>query len=543
MKITEIDIKNFGKLHQVRLRFYSGINVIYGENESGKSTMHHFLTGMMFGMEKQRGKSGRNDSYQQYEPWNSGSFYTGAMRFETGNKSFLLERNFYHKEKTARLVNERDGEELSVEYGDLEMLLGGLKKSTYENTYCIGQDNMETGKEFAGILQNYFVNASHTGDGDINLTGARKKLRMKEKELERRYRSEQKERESILSKLQLETDIVEKDVRQLENQLERLKKEGYVPEPSWMLTDDIPDENERNQMEEYLKEEREHREEMGYRRKREGFSAATVLLAAAFIIQAMGYSPVKGGWLLILLLVLLAAGILATVWYGRKEHILRLLRREEKQKEQAIIDPAEQKEKEARTRRQAVARTLNAQLMEKQASLSNLLAEKADYQQESPRELEIKQQTEACQLALRTLQDLSEHVYEDTREHLEGEISRILSSVSCGSYDRITLDEQMNLVACQGSRKLYPWQLSHGTMEQMYFALRLGAGRFFTQEESMPVLLDEVFSSFDETRLEETLRWLSRQPEQIFLFTCEKREMELLEKNQIPYGKIIMRNI
>lgn len=543
MKITEINIKNFGKLHQVQLRFYSGINVIYGENESGKSTMHHFLTGMMFGMEKQRGKSGRNDSYQQYEPWNSSSFYTGAMRFETGNKNFLLERNFYHKEKTARLVSQQDGEELSVEHGDLEMLLGGMKKSTYENTYCIGQDSMETGKEFAGILQNYFVNASHTGDGDINLTGAQKKLKLKEKELERRYRSEQKERESILEKLQLEAGIVEKDVRQLETQMEGLKKEGYVPEPSWMLSDDIPDENERNQMEEYLKEEREHREETRYRRKREYFSIATVVLAAASIVQSTGYSPVKSVGLLILLLVLMAAGILGTIWYGRKEYALRMLRRKEKQEGQAGIDPQEQKEKEARTRRQAVARTLNAQLMEKQASLTNLLEEKAEYQLESPKELELKQQIEACQLALRTLLDISEHVYEDTREHLEGEISSILSSVTGGTYDRITLDEQMNLVACQGSRKLYPWQLSHGTMEQMYLALRLGAGRFFTQEESLPVLLDEVFSSFDETRLEDTLQWLSRQPEQIFLFTCQKREMELLEKNGIPYGKIVLRNI
>lgn len=543
MKITEIDIKNFGKLHQVHLRFFSGINVICGENESGKSTMHHFLTGMMFGMEKQRGKSGRNDSYQQYEPWNSNSFYTGAMRFETGNKSFLLERNFYHKEKTARLVSEQDKEELSVEHGDLEMLLGGMKKSTYENTYCIGQDSMETGKEFAGILQNYFVNASHTGDGDINLTGARKKLKLKEKELERRYRSEQKERESILAKLQLESDIVEKDVRQLEAQLEGLKKEGYIPEPAWMLSDDIPDENEKNQMEEYLKEEREHREEMRYRRKREGFSIAAMLLAAASIIQAAGYGPVKGIWLLILLLLMMAAGILAAIWYGRKEHALRMHRRKEEQEGREVIDPAEQREKEARTKRQAVARTLTAQLMEKQASLSNLLEEKEDYQQESPKELELKQQTEACRLALRTLQEISEHVYEDTREHLEGEISRILSSVTAGSYDRITLDEQMNLVACQGSRRLYPWQLSHGTMEQMYLALRLGAGRFFTQEESLPVLLDEVFTSFDEARLEDTLRWLSRQPEQIFLFTCQKREMELLEKNGIPYGKIILRNI
>ena len=202
MKITELQINNFGKLHQKKINPQPGLNIVYGDNESGKSTLHQFITGMMFGMEKQRGKSGKNDSYQQYEPWNSSSYYTGSMRFQVAGKDFMIERNFYHKEKTASLRNEQDGEELSVSHGDMEMLLGGMKKSTYENTYCIRQAAVETGKEFSGILQNYFVNATHTGDGDINLTGAREKLKAKQKELERIYRKAWEERKSACEKLQ-----------------------------------------------------------------------------------------------------------------------------------------------------------------------------------------------------------------------------------------------------------------------------------------------------------------------------------------------------
>lgn len=75
MKITEIQIKNFGKLHNINMRPLPGLNVIYGENETGKSTMQRFITSMLFGLEKQRGKSGKNDHYQKYEPWNSNSFF------------------------------------------------------------------------------------------------------------------------------------------------------------------------------------------------------------------------------------------------------------------------------------------------------------------------------------------------------------------------------------------------------------------------------------------------------------------------------------
>ena len=119
-------------------------------------------------------------------------------------------------------------------------------------------------------------------------------------------------------------------------------------------------------------------------------------------------------------------------------------------------------------------------------------------------------------------------------------MSKILYSLTGGMYERITLDDDMNLVVYQEGRNLYPWQLSRGTMEQMYLALRLGAGRFFTQEETLPILLDEAFASFDEKRLESTLKWLAKQPEQIFLFTCQKREQEMLERSGIPYGKILL---
>ena len=56
----------------------------------------------------------------------------------------------------------------------------------------------------------------------------------------------------------------------------------------------------------------------------------------------------------------------------------------------------------------------------------------------------------------------------------------------------------------------------------------------------MPILMDEVFAAFDDKRLEAAMQWLGRQKGQIFLFTCQKREMEVLEKNKIPYGKIVL---
>ena len=77
---------------------------------------------------KGRGRSAVTDAYSQYEPWHAPSFYAGALKFTVGQQKFYLERNFYSKEKTDYLRNELDGEELSVGFGDLTMLLGGVAK-------------------------------------------------------------------------------------------------------------------------------------------------------------------------------------------------------------------------------------------------------------------------------------------------------------------------------------------------------------------------------------------------------------------------------
>ena len=82
--------------------------------------------------------------------------------------------------------------------------------------------------------------------------------------------------------------------------------------------------------------------------------------------------------------------------------------------------------------------------------------------------------------------------------------------------------------------------MSRGTCEQFYLALRLAVGEIVTQEEPLPILLDEVFSMYDEKRLEQALRMLAASGHQILLFTCQKREEELLKKLGIPYNKVYL---
>lgn len=57
MRLLDLHIDGFGKFHDRDIAFEDGINVIYGKNEAGKSTLHTFIRGMLFGIEKQRGRA------------------------------------------------------------------------------------------------------------------------------------------------------------------------------------------------------------------------------------------------------------------------------------------------------------------------------------------------------------------------------------------------------------------------------------------------------------------------------------------------------
>ena len=81
MIIRELKMKNFGKFSEKTLYFSDGINVIYGANEAGKTTIYTAIGALLFGLDKQRGRAARTDAYTTYQPWEHKTWYEGSMRF------------------------------------------------------------------------------------------------------------------------------------------------------------------------------------------------------------------------------------------------------------------------------------------------------------------------------------------------------------------------------------------------------------------------------------------------------------------------------
>ena len=471
MYIKKAELTNFGKFHQKTVSFSKGFNVVYGENESGKSTLHSFLAAMLFGMEKPRGRGRKGDAYQRCEPWNAAAYYAGRLEFavtEGAEKEFVIERNFYHKEKRVRLYSPKDGEELSVEHGDLDMLLGDVNRGLYENTYCIAQAAVVTEADFADLLKRELVDSMCGGESGIDVSQAMRMLEERHRKEERKLKQEQQQRRERQERLEWEQEVLLSDIRQLEEQ-----------------------EAEQKRLES---------EEARQLEKREGILWRIPIIG--WILRFFRY-------------------IFRCIW-GNKAG------RDAANGDTMVSMIA------------ASRNLLTEQLAEKKTRLSNIREEMEEVSGTTRSERSIQTELKSIRLARDVLERVARESYRDNRDGIQAAVSGIFSGITAGRYDDLTVTEDGQVTVCRDGRRLEPWQLSRGAMEQLYLALRLGVGRCMMKEEPMPVLLDETFCAYDDRRLARTLGWLAEQKEQIILFTCQKREMELLEQMGANYHRIVL---
>lgn len=172
MKLIKLNISNFGLFHNKRIEFSPGLNLIYGENESGKSTVHSFIKGMLFGIEKTRGRPTFNDMYDKYQPWDRPGSYDGSMEFEINKNKYHLYRNFDRNNKAMDLTYIDTGRELNLSQIEFQDLIGGITQTGYDGTISIGQLKAKTDEDLVYVVQNHIMNLSMTKTEEIDVKGA-----------------------------------------------------------------------------------------------------------------------------------------------------------------------------------------------------------------------------------------------------------------------------------------------------------------------------------------------------------------------------------
>ncbi len=179
LKIKNIKINAYGNLIDKNINLKK-LNIIYGENESGKSTLLNFIQNILYGISKN--KNGKNISdYDKYNPWNYNSTFSGRINYELDNKkTFEVYRDF--NKKNPEIYNELK-EEISDKF-KIDKKLGNqffleqtnIDENTFMKTVLTKQREVYIDENNQLTLLQKVANLSDSGMEDVSYKKALSKL-------------------------------------------------------------------------------------------------------------------------------------------------------------------------------------------------------------------------------------------------------------------------------------------------------------------------------------------------------------------------------
>lgn len=178
MRIIKLELISFGAFSNKVVDLSDGLNILYGPNEAGKSTLHKFIEGMFFGFFYPHLKNKRyTPDYERFLPWRNKGHYIGSMIFETQDgKRLRIERDFHKTSERVDVFDDRTGAKLTKEYvvdvvKKLPIIhepLLHMSETTFKNTVCIGQLDGPTDSEFAKEIKDLMLQFGQTQDLHIS---------------------------------------------------------------------------------------------------------------------------------------------------------------------------------------------------------------------------------------------------------------------------------------------------------------------------------------------------------------------------------------
>ena len=216
MKIKELKINGFGKLENKEIGLKDNINVIYGENEAGKSTLLKFITGMFYGLSKNKNGQAVPD-IEKLKPWKTEEF-SGKIKYELDNKNiFEVYRDF--KKKNPNIYN-NNLEEISKEF-NIDKTKGnqffydqvGLEEDIFNSSVITKQAEVKLDEKSQNNIIQKISNILGTGEDNISYSKIVTKL--KKKMMDEIGTSNSKERP---------INLVEKRINEIEQEKKKLEE-------------------------------------------------------------------------------------------------------------------------------------------------------------------------------------------------------------------------------------------------------------------------------------------------------------------------------
>jgi len=171
LKINKIKINSYGKLKEKEIQLHDGINIVYGENESGKSTLLKFIVNSFYGISKNK-KGKEYSDFDRYLPW-IGEEFSGKIEYELNNKEkYEVYRDF--KKKNPQIFNSSK-EEISKQF-NIDKTKGNeffyeqtkMDEELFLSTVVVSQQEVRLGKQEQNMLVQKIANLVGTGDDNVS---------------------------------------------------------------------------------------------------------------------------------------------------------------------------------------------------------------------------------------------------------------------------------------------------------------------------------------------------------------------------------------
>lgn len=604
MKIKKLKINGFGKLKDKDIELKEGINIIYGKNEAGKSTLLKFITGMFYGVSKNK-NGGNIPEIDKVEPWDNEEF-SGKINYVLDNKNeYEVYREF--KKKNPKIFNS-NLEDISKDF-NIDKTKGnqffydqtGLDESTFitsvitkqgevklddksqnniiqkiSNILGTGEDTNSYSKIISKLKKklNDEVGTSNTKEKPINTVEKRINELSIEKEKLEAYQSEQFEIEEEIRKIKL--DIVDNKERLETLKTANIKLETIKSEEGKINVLKKLNEDTKLEIEQF---KNESKEKINSLKTNKITLKDKIIISILIIISAIMFIFLRNKYIAILptLISILYITFIAIKINRNKSEL-----KEEKRKYKDKINDANSKAKAQVEEIKTIENDYNQKLNEiyKQYnikenenviqeinSLQSKINEKTlklhtteiDYNNINPKleklinieeELEsllndrkdLKQKSYEIKKAIETLEMAYNKMKEEITPKFTEKLSDTIKNVSNNKYNKVKINISGEIIVEDSNGNyINAENLSLGTIDQLYLALRLASIEEIT-EETMPIILDEAFAYYDNERLKNILEYMSKEYKnrQIIIFTCTDREKSILNSLEINYNLVTL---
>ena len=623
MKINNLKINSFGKIKNKEIELKDGINIFYGKNEAGKSTLLNFIYNSFYGISKNK-KGRKLSDYEKYKPW-QGEDFSGRIQYELDNKEkFEIYRDF--NKKNPKIFNE-NSEDISKQF-NIDKKTGNEffydQTKVDEDLFISTVGILQKETQLEANNQNYLVQklANLVGTGEDNVSFKRAMDRINRRQLGEigtdRSRekpiniitkniNELEEQKNNLENYQTKKYEITEEENKLLNNIEKLdNKNNYLKETKILLEnqkiekekinikENIKNENlekiqklEKNLIEEKNKE-KEKNEKINLKNNKKLFLIFIILIIINLLLIIFLNNNFKYIFL-ITVPVLLSFFIYLKNKSNKKinnnsnnknnleiknlENQINLLKinnenlnNELKQlnnnfnlKNNLEIEKIKNKYKnnysennleEINIENEKIQNELNKNKIElhklklDRENIEPKLDELAKIEEQLIFNKNNKNNLEKLNTSIEMAKNTLEEAYIEMKENITpkftNNLSQIISVITNNQYNKIKFNEENGImVELKNGDYIQAHNLSTGTIEQLYLSLRISMIDELS-EEKLPLFLDETFAYYDDERLTNILIFLLKEAQrrQIFLFTCSKREIDILNSLNCNFNLI-----